>query len=96
MLRRVALLRTDVLEELNASFIRVTRIGELGTKLAVTSNRRTLRRNLYFLRATRRNIPEDTTLQLESMFVIGKTNIMLTKRIRLEKDLNCGSVGSES
>jgi hypothetical protein len=43
MLRRVALVGTDVSEELNASFIRVTRIGELGTMLAVTSNRRTLR-----------------------------------------------------
>jgi hypothetical protein len=31
--------------ELSASFIRVTRIGELGTTLAVTSNRHTLRRN---------------------------------------------------
>jgi hypothetical protein len=45
MLRRVVLVRTDVSEERNASFIRVTRIGELGTTLAVTSNRRTLRRN---------------------------------------------------
>jgi hypothetical protein len=42
MSRRVALVRTDVSEELNASFIRVTRIGELGTTRAVTSNRRTL------------------------------------------------------
>jgi hypothetical protein len=42
MLRRVALVRTDVSEELSASFIRPTRIGELGT-LSVTSNRRTLR-----------------------------------------------------
>jgi hypothetical protein len=41
MLRRVALVRTDVSEELSASYIRVTRIGELGTTLAVTSNRRT-------------------------------------------------------
>jgi hypothetical protein len=41
MLRRVALVRTDVSEELSAFFIRVTRIGELRT-LAVTSNRRTL------------------------------------------------------
>jgi hypothetical protein len=40
MLRRVAPVRTDVSEELSASFIRVTRIGELGTTLAVTSNRR--------------------------------------------------------
>jgi hypothetical protein len=38
MLRSVALVRTDVSEELSPS-IRVTRIGELGTKLAVTSNR---------------------------------------------------------
>jgi hypothetical protein len=41
----MALVRTDVSEELSASFIRVTKIGELGTTLAVTSNRRMLRRN---------------------------------------------------
>jgi hypothetical protein len=34
----MALVRTDVLEELSASMIRVTRIGELGTTLAVTAN----------------------------------------------------------
>jgi hypothetical protein len=44
MLRRVALVRTDVSEESSASLIRLTKIGELGTTLAVTSNRRTLRR----------------------------------------------------
>jgi hypothetical protein len=38
MLCRVALVITDVSEELSASFIRVARIGELGTTLAVTSN----------------------------------------------------------
>jgi hypothetical protein len=32
MLRRVALVRADVSEEPGASFIRVTKIGELGTK----------------------------------------------------------------
>jgi hypothetical protein len=37
MLRRVALVRTDVSEEPSAS-IKVTRIGELGTTLAGTSN----------------------------------------------------------
>jgi hypothetical protein len=42
MLHSVVLVRTDVSEELSASFIRVTRIGELGTMLAVTSNRRRL------------------------------------------------------
>jgi hypothetical protein len=45
MLHHVALVRTDISEEPSTSFIRVTRIGELGTTLAVNSNRRTLRRN---------------------------------------------------
>jgi hypothetical protein len=40
MLRRVALVRTDISEELSVCFIRVTRIGELGTTVAVTNNRR--------------------------------------------------------
>jgi hypothetical protein len=47
MLHRVALVRTAVSEEFSSSFIRVTRIGELGTKLAVNSNR-------VFLRSVRR------------------------------------------
>jgi hypothetical protein len=36
MVCRVAVVRTDVSEELSASFIRVTRIGELGTTVALT------------------------------------------------------------
>jgi hypothetical protein len=44
MLYRVTPVRTEVSEELSASFIRATRIDELGTTLDVTSNRRTLRR----------------------------------------------------
>jgi hypothetical protein len=47
MLRRGTLVRTDVSEELTASFIRVTRIGELGITLAVSSNRHALRRNSF-------------------------------------------------
>jgi hypothetical protein len=50
MLRRMALVRTDVSDELSASFIRVKRIGVLGTTLAVTSNRRKLRRNIMWKR----------------------------------------------
>jgi hypothetical protein len=48
LLRSVALVRTDVSEEPGASFIRDTKIGELGTTQAATSNRRTLRRNYFF------------------------------------------------
>jgi hypothetical protein len=75
MLRRMALVRTGVSEELSASFIRVTRIVELGITLAVTSSVGcvvpsspvlvTLMEALsssetsVLKRATRRKIPED-------------------------------------
>jgi hypothetical protein len=59
LLRRVALVRTDISEEPGASFIRVTKIGELGTKQAATSNRRTMRRNTN---------PEDTILQINRWY----------------------------
>jgi hypothetical protein len=43
MLRRVALVRTVLSEEHIVSIITIKAIGELGTTLAVTSNRNTLR-----------------------------------------------------
>jgi hypothetical protein len=46
MLCHMVLVRTDVSEEPGASFIRVTRIGELGTTQAATSNWCTLQRFL--------------------------------------------------
>jgi hypothetical protein len=61
MLRHVALVRTDVLEELNASIIRVTRICELGTTLAITSTASSSETSVL-TRATWNNISEDAIL----------------------------------
>jgi hypothetical protein len=70
MFHHVALVRTDVSEEPSACFIRVIRIGELGTALvAVAPILITLMKEVLgssetsvLTRATRRNIPEDTIL----------------------------------
>jgi hypothetical protein len=78
MLRRVALIRTVVSEELSASFIRVTRIGELGTTLTVTSivpsspilvnlmEALSFSETSDLTRATRRNILEDSILHIKT------------------------------
>jgi hypothetical protein len=70
----VALVRTDVSEELGASFIRVTRIGELGITLAtdaccevfVTLMKEALcsSETSVFTRTTQHNIPANTILQI--------------------------------
>jgi hypothetical protein len=62
MLHRVALVRTDVSEERSASIIIVTRIGELGTTLAVTSDGHTKRR---FLQET-----HGVTSQKTALFIV--------------------------
>jgi hypothetical protein len=73
MLRRVALIRNDVSEEPSASFIRVTRIGELGTTQAATNNRRTLRRNMKYVAAQRDEPQANYTLHCQkAVFVQNK------------------------
>jgi hypothetical protein len=60
MLRGVALVRSDVSEELSTSIIRVTRIGKLGKTLVITAL--STYETAVLTRATRRNIPEDAIL----------------------------------
>jgi hypothetical protein len=76
MLRRVTLIGTDVSEELSVS-IRVTRIGEIGTTLVVTSSQilvplmkdalRSSKKSVL-TRTTQRNIAEDAILHLMLRF----------------------------
>jgi hypothetical protein len=71
MLRRVALVRTSVLEELSASIIMVTRIGELGT-LAVTQMMEALSfsETSALTRATWHNIPEEAIFQKSNIRIV--------------------------
>jgi hypothetical protein len=73
LLRRVALVITDFYDEPGASFIRVTKIGELGTTQAATSNRRTLRRNTNIGISSQRFLqePHGVTTQKTQFFTKG-------------------------
>jgi hypothetical protein len=67
LLRRVALVRTDVSEEPGASFIRVTKIGVPGTTLAATNNRCTLRLDIF--RSVRRVLITASVVPSSLIFV---------------------------
>jgi hypothetical protein len=81
MLRRVALVRTDISEEPSASIIRVTRIGELGT-LAVTIKRRTLQRNTCSIRQLlgMANVPSSPILITLMMEELGSSETSVLTR----------------
>jgi hypothetical protein len=82
MLRLAVFVRTDVSEELSASIIRVTRIGELRT-LAVTSNRHTLRRNTCVrpLLVTASVVPSSPTLVTLMMEALSSSETSVLTRV---------------
>jgi hypothetical protein len=89
MSRPMALVRIDVSEELSAPIIRVTRIVELGTALAVTRNRRTLRhfgllRNVCRLLVTANVVPSSPILVTPLMEAIrsSETSVLTTVKRR--------------
>jgi hypothetical protein len=78
MLRRVALVRTDIPEERSASIIRVTRIGELGT-----TNLYKIRRSVHRFLVTANFVPSSpilVTLMMEARRSSGKS--VLTRATR--------------
>jgi hypothetical protein len=84
MLCRVAVVRADVSERSSASIISVTRIGELGTTLAVISNRNTLRKK-YSVRIA---------LLCSVRRLLVTANILLVRRFLSPSetsDLTCGT-----
>jgi hypothetical protein len=97
MLRRVALVRADDSEELSASFIRVTRIGELGT-LAVITNRRTLRSTTARPLGTPRRKGIDTIKMALIEIGLGGVNWVgfSQDRYRWESSCECGNEPSGS
>jgi hypothetical protein len=62
MLRRVALVRTDVSEELNASFIRVIVVPSSPSLVTLTKEALSSSETSVLTRATRHHIPEDAIL----------------------------------
>jgi hypothetical protein len=74
MLHRVALVITDVLEELSASFIGVARIGEPGTTLAVTST------SVYWLLVTGSFVPSSPILVTLIMVMLGSSETSVLTR----------------
>jgi hypothetical protein len=96
MLRRVALERTDVSEELSATVIRVARLGELGTTLANFPSPQILFTLMMealssseasvLTRATRCNIPENGVLHSHRCENL-KSYIVLLALVRINEEL---------
>jgi hypothetical protein len=69
MWRLMTLVRTDVSEERIASIISMTRVGELGTMLAVNSNRSMLRSVIVCLRSVLRLLVTTSVIRISPILI---------------------------
>jgi hypothetical protein len=86
MLRHVALSRTDVSEERNASIIRVSRIGEIGITLALTTEARC--EESVLARATRRNNTNETILHSHRREALMSYSIIFLENLTAAQPIN--------
>jgi hypothetical protein len=89
MLHHVALIRSDVSEVNIASIIRVTRIGELRTTLAITNNRKVVLPGMLRLSITVNVVPSSpilVTLVMESIIYSKMSVLAIASRHNIPKD----------
>jgi hypothetical protein len=80
ILRRVAIVRTNVLKERISSIIRLTRIGKLGKTLAVTNERLQANANVF------PNLPILVNLMMEAIRSSKTLVLTRTKRRKIPED----------
>jgi hypothetical protein len=80
MLYHVAIVRTDVSEELSAFFMRATSIGELGTTPAATSNRPTFLGSVRRLLVAAGDVPSSPIIVILMMEALSSTDTSVLAR----------------
>jgi hypothetical protein len=86
----MALVRTNISEELSASFIRATRIGEQGTMLAVTVA------HLVFLRSVRRLLVTASVVPSSPILVTLTNEALISSNTSVLTKATCRSIPEDA